>query len=101
LDVGIPGNSPKYLVEGYPRNTLADFSTVVDVGGSQGYVNILLALRFPHLRFTIQDRPKGVQSAKEKLDAEIAQRIDFQAYDFFTEQPFIADAYLFRWNFHD
>ena len=46
----------------------------------------------------VQDLPKTVASAPKDVDA----RIQFQAHDFFTEQPVKgADVYLFRWILHN
>ncbi|KAH8588090.1 S-adenosyl-L-methionine-dependent methyltransferase [Bisporella sp. PMI_857] len=63
--------------------------TVVDIGGSHG------------LRFVVQDLPKTTSSAPE-LDANIKDRIKFQAHDFHTQQPVKgADVYFFRWILHN
>lgn len=41
-----------------------------------------------------------IAGAKETLRADIQARVEFQAHDFFTEQPVKADVYLFRNVFH-
>lgn len=43
-----------------------------------------------------------VAGASERLPPELSTRITFMAHDFMTEQPVKgADAYLFRWVFHN
>ncbi|KAF5870961.1 putative o- protein [Botrytis fragariae] len=93
------GHSPVFLAQGYPWDSIN--GTVVDVGGSKGHISILLAKSFPRLHFIVQDLPKVIEGAKSKLDASIADRVTFQGRDFFTPQTVVADAYLFRWIFHN
>ncbi|TEY87529.1 hypothetical protein BOTCAL_0001g00550 [Botryotinia calthae] len=94
-----PGHSPAFLVQGYPWDSIN--GTVVDVGGSKGSISILLAKNFPALNFIVQDLPGVIEGAESKLDASIAERVTFQGRDFFTPQTVLADAYLFRWIFHN
>ncbi|EMR87652.1 putative o- protein [Botrytis cinerea BcDW1] len=94
-----PGHSPAFLVQGYPWDSIN--GTVVDVGGSKGSISILLAKNFPTLNFIVQDLPGVIEGAESKLDATIAERVSFQGRDFFTPQTVVADAYLFRWIFHN
>ncbi|EJD50942.1 O-methyltransferase [Auricularia subglabra TFB-10046 SS5] len=95
------GYEVDYLVDGYPWANLGT-ATVVDVGGSHGFVPVALAKRFPDLRFVVQDLPKTVADGPAHIPHELADRIQFQAHDFFTEQPVHgADVYLFRWIFHN
>ncbi|KAF7945255.1 hypothetical protein EAE96_010033 [Botrytis aclada] len=93
------GHSPVFLVQGYPWDSINN--TVVDVGGSKGHISILLAKSFPRLHFIVQDLPKVIEGAKSGLDASVAERVSFQERDFFTPQTVVADAYLFRWIFHN
>lgn len=99
---GGEGYEVSYLLDGYDWASLnTSKSTIVDVGGSHGFVCIDLAKRFPDLQFVVQDLPKTVASAPT-LEGDLASRISFQAYDFFTPQPVKgADIYLFRWIFHN
>ena len=96
----IPGNSPSFLIQGYPWASLKS-ATVVDIGGSEGHISILLAQAFPALKLIVQDRPEVIREAAIKLPPHIVGRISFAAHDFFTPQSVTADAYLFRWIFHD
>ena len=96
-----PDISPDFLVNGFAWASLGP-ALVVDVGGSNGSVSRAIAEAHPNLRLIVQDRPDVIESAKSKeLPAHLANRIDFTAHDFFTEQPVSADVYLFRYIFHN
>ena len=96
----VPGNSERYLVEGYPWTALGK-ANVVDVGGSDGHVSISLARANPDLRFIVQDRSEMIESACRNGPSDCVDQVKFQAHDFFTPQPVSAEVYLFRWIFHD
>ena len=97
----IPGNSPSFLVGGYPWASLGS-AHVVDVGGSEGQTSVALAQAFPSLEFTVQDRPEVICDAVDKVPPEVRSRVRFLEHDFFQTQTVIgADVYLFRWIFHD
>lgn len=96
------GLSPLFLVNGYPWSSIGNGTgTVVDVGGSKGNVSVALARSVQKLHFVVQDLPNMIDGAKDTLPDDVADRIEFMAYDFFTEQPLEADAYLFRNIFHN
>ena len=99
---GGEGYEVSYLFDSYPWEELdARAGTVVDVGGSHGFVCVDLAKRYPNLKFVVQDLPKTIASAP-KLEGKLKDRIIFQAHDFHTRQPVEgADIYLFRWIFHN
>lgn len=70
---------------------------VVDVGGSHGAVMLEVAKRHPDVTCVVQDLPEVIAGARQGIE-----RVEFQAYDFFTEQPVKnADVYLFRMIFHN
>ncbi|PWY87083.1 O-methyltransferas-like protein [Aspergillus sclerotioniger CBS 115572] len=94
------GNSPSHLVQGYPWDTLGS-GTIVDVGGSKGNISTLLAQKYRRLKFIVQDLPSMIQGVAETLPDDVRDRVEFQAYDFFTTQPVQADVYLFRNIFHN
>lgn len=98
-----PGQSLDYLVTGYPWNSLEKDATVVDVGGSEGYVSAAIAAAHSHLNFVVQDRPEVVERASKSksFSPDIDNRLDFVAYDFLTPQKVQGDVYLFRWILHD
>jgi len=99
---GGEGYELSYLLDNYDWASLdAKAATIVDIGGSHGFVCVALAERYPNLKFVVQDLPKTVASAP-KLADEIASRITFQAHDFHTAQPVKgADVYLYRWILHN
>lgn len=99
---GGEGYEVSYLLDNYDWASLdAKSGTIVDVGGSHGFVCVDLAKRYPNLKFVVQDLPKTINSAPT-LAPEIADRITFQAHDFYTPQPVKdADVYLFRWILHN
>lgn len=118
---GGEGYEVKYLIDNYDWESINERAgTVVDVGGSHGFVCVELAEKFDKMKFVVQDLPNMVASAP-KLEGDLAERITFQGYDFYTPQPMKgADGmyrsllveheipgltpsivYLFRWIFHN
>ncbi|KAG8408832.1 Alpha-1,3-mannosyltransferase cmt1 [Metarhizium acridum] len=78
--------------------------TFVDIGGSHGFVSVDLAKKWKNMKFIVQDLPKTVSSAPKPIcdDESIAERVQFEAHDFFKEQPVKgADVYFFRWIIHN
>lgn len=78
--------------------------TLVDLGSSHGFACVHLATVYRRMRFVAQDLPKTIECAPAPVsaDAQVAARIEFQAHDFFTEQPVRgADVYFFRWIMHN
>lgn len=62
--------------------------TLVDVGGSHGFVCVDLAKKYKNMKFIVQDLPKTVDSAPRPIsdDVQVAERIELMPHDFFTEQ---------------
>jgi hypothetical protein len=90
---GGEGYEISYLIDvergGYDFSEIDAVSgTLVDVGGSHGFVCVDLAKKYKNMKFVVQDLPKTVDSAPSPIsdDAQIAERITLQAHDFFTEQ---------------
>ncbi|ORY60582.1 O-methyltransferase [Pseudomassariella vexata] len=78
--------------------------TLVDMGGSHGFISVDLAKRYRNMRFIVQDLPKTVSSAPNPIsdDTQVVERVVFQAHDFFTPQVAKdADVYFFRWIIHN
>jgi hypothetical protein len=90
----VPGYSESHLVKNYAWDTLGS-GTVVDVGGADGYVSRAISEAHPQLYMVVEDLPGVVGTASP------TQHVRFQAYDFFTTQPLVADVYLFRGIFHN
>lgn len=71
------------------------------MGGNQGYVSFAIAEAFPNLNFIVQDTagmraPDTIGTVPEALQS----RVQLTTHDFFTPQPIVADAYLFRMILH-
>lgn len=94
------GRASSFITQSFDWDSLGK-GTVVDVGGAQGAVSILLAEVFPELRFVVQDLPEVLQGAREKVPTHITPRIEFVAHDFFMDQPTVADVYLLRAILHN
>lgn len=61
----------------------------------------MLANAFPDVKITVQDLPKCAPDYETTVPADLKERVQFQAYDFFTPQPVSADFYLFKYIFYD
>lgn len=92
-----PGLESKHIVEGYDWAAVGH-GLLVDVGGSHGSLSRAIAERFPKIRCIVQDLPETVATAE--VPPNLANRFEFVAHDFFTEQTVSADIYLFRWILH-
>ncbi|KAK0718885.1 S-adenosyl-L-methionine-dependent methyltransferase [Apiosordaria backusii] len=106
---GGEGYEPFYFVDvekgGYDFSEIdARGGTLVDVGGSHGFMCVALAERYKNMRFVVQDLQRTVESAPKPIssDPQVAERITLLAHDFFTEQVTKdADVYFFRWILHN
>ncbi|GKT62234.1 O-methyltransferase [Colletotrichum tofieldiae] len=102
---GGEGYEVKYLVDSYDFSDIdAKGGTLVDVGGSHGFVCVDLAKKWKKMKFVVQDLPKTVDSTPKPIceDAQVAERIETVAHDFFQEQTVKdADVYFFRWIIHN
>ncbi|KAK3903503.1 hypothetical protein C8A05DRAFT_14529 [Staphylotrichum tortipilum] len=106
---GGEGYEPAFFVDvekgGYDFSELDKVGgTFVDIGGSHGFICVDLAERYKNMRFVVQDLQKTVDSAPKPLsaDAQVAERIELVAHDFFAEQVTKdADVYFFRWIMHN
>ncbi|CAG8957889.1 hypothetical protein HYFRA_00000229 [Hymenoscyphus fraxineus] len=99
---GGEGYEISYLLRNYDWASLNEnHATIVDLGGSHGFVCRALAEHYPNLKFIVQDLQKTIDSAP-KLEEPLASRIKYQSHDFFTTQSVKdADVYFFRWIFHN
>ena len=96
------GHDLRHLVQSFPYKSLGK-GTVVDVGGSNGFVCTRLASEFPDLHFIVQDLEPVIQDAEEAVPAEIRNRIRFMPHGFVEEQQPVknADVYFIRWIFYN
>lgn len=104
IDAGrhMPGLHIEQLLESsFDWDALGE-ATVVDIGGSGGHDAIILARRFPRLKFIVQDRPEQQAAFDQNLPADLKGRICFQPHDFFSPQP-VQDAsiYMLKHVLHD
>ncbi|KAL1959679.1 hypothetical protein VTO42DRAFT_1265 [Malbranchea cinnamomea] len=76
-------------------------ATVVDVGGSGGHDDMVLARNFPDLTITVQDLPQVKPVFEANLPGELKSRVSFMEHDFFQPQPVQADIYLIKLILHD
>jgi hypothetical protein len=86
---GGEGYEVKYLVDNYDFSDIdAAGGTLVDLGGSHGFVCVDLAKKWKNMKFVVQDLPKTIDSAPKPIseDPQIAERIELLAHDFFKEQ---------------
>lgn len=86
---GGEGFEVRYLVDSYDfADVDARGGTLVDIGGSHGFVAVDLARKWRRMKFVVQDLQKTVDSAPSPIadDAQVAERIQLVAHDFFTEQ---------------
>jgi len=94
-----PAFDPSHIQRSYNWNSLGD-GLVVDIGGSHGAVAIELATKNQDLRLISQDLESTIQSAPA-LPSDISGRVQFMTHDFFSPQTIVAEAYIFRWIFHN
>lgn len=106
---GGEGYELSYLTDGGDGCDLSEVDarggTLVDLGGSHGFACVHLARKYRNMKFVVQDLPATVASAPDPAcadDAQVSQRVRFQAHDFFKEQVVKgADVYFFRWILHN
>ncbi|KFY27975.1 hypothetical protein V493_03176 [Pseudogymnoascus sp. VKM F-4281 (FW-2241)] len=96
------GYEVDFFVDNYDWNSINEKAgTVVDVGGSHGFVSVAIAKKFENIKFVVEDLPRALATAP-KLEGELAERITFKGYDYFTPQPVKgADVYFYRWIIHN
>ncbi|KAF8515741.1 S-adenosyl-L-methionine-dependent methyltransferase [Gautieria morchelliformis] len=95
------------MISDYPWSRL-DSRTIVDCGGGQGSLTILLVPELPTSSFVIQDFPGPLCLAEANLQVAVPEaweqgRITLQQHDFFKPQPQTGPncVFLFRWILHD
>ncbi|GJC97070.1 O-Methyltransferase [Colletotrichum higginsianum] len=86
---GGEGYEVKHLVDSYDFGEIdSKGGTLVDIGGSHGFVCVDLAKKWRNMKFVVQDLPKTVDSAPNPIsdDSQVSERIKLVAHDFFKEQ---------------
>lgn len=90
------------LTKGYDWTSIdAKGGTLVDLGGANGHVAVVIARACPKMHLVVQEIPEVVAKAKYEIPDDVADRVSMVAHDFFEAQPTSADAYLFRQIFHN
>lgn len=80
----------------------APFGTIVDVGGGNGSLLVEILHAFPQPRGIVFDLPHAREEAQAALqDAGLAERVRFDAGDFFAAVTTGGDCYLLRQVIHD
>ncbi|CBX98991.1 hypothetical protein IAQ61_001269 [Plenodomus lingam] len=89
------------LKESFPWGQITG-RKVIDVGGGNGHMSVLLAREFPNLELIVQDSLTMLSSASQNDFSDLNGRVTFMPHDFFTTQPVSgAAAYLLRYITHN
>ncbi|KAI8932008.1 hypothetical protein NX059_010904 [Plenodomus lindquistii] len=75
--------------------------TVVDLGGSAGHDDAVLAKKFPNLKIVVQDLPEVAPVFEKEFPVELKDRVSFVTHNLFHPQPVTADIYMLKWILHD
>ena len=75
------GQQPKYLVEGYDWDSVGD-GLVVDVGGAEGFMSIVIAEKYPSLNFNMQELLEVAKNAQKNLPNSLTGRVKFEEHIF-------------------
>jgi hypothetical protein len=92
-----PGFDLSYATDYYDWESLGE-AQVVDVGGAKGHFALALAKRYSHIRIVVQDMANVVDNADV---GNLGERVCFMAHNLFDTQTVCADAFFFRWIFHN
>ncbi|OAG07853.1 S-adenosyl-L-methionine-dependent methyltransferase [Paraphaeosphaeria sporulosa] len=96
-----PSQSQKHVITGYSWAELGE-ATVVDVGGSSGFMSVELAKHYPKIKFVVQDYKNNVEEGAAKLPSELTDQVKFLPHNFFDPQPVVgAEVYILRHICHD
>ncbi|KAF5360053.1 hypothetical protein D9758_007602 [Tetrapyrgos nigripes] len=95
------------LLEDFPWSQL-DGRTIVDCGGGQGSMTLLIVPKMPKSSFVIQDLAGPLELAKKNLETTLpddwnAGRVKLEEHDFFKAQTQQGSdkVFIFRWVLHD
>ena len=75
--------------------------TVVDLGGSGGHDDAVLARKFPNLKIVVQDLPEVAPVFEKEFPQDLRNRVSFRTHNLFDPQPVQADIYMLKWILHD
>jgi ubiquinone/menaquinone biosynthesis C-methylase UbiE len=86
------------LVSNYDFSTIAK---IVDVGGGHGGLVAAILKTNPNMKGVLFDAPSVIEGAKQNISAELRERCELVAGDFFKSVPDGGDAYILKWIIHD
>lgn len=90
------------VVSGYDWSSVNTKSGVlVDLGGANGHAAAVIARANPKMTCVVQELPEVLAKADYQIPQDVADRVTFQAHDFFQPQPVKADVYFLRQIFHN
>ncbi|KAF1847026.1 S-adenosyl-L-methionine-dependent methyltransferase [Cucurbitaria berberidis CBS 394.84] len=75
--------------------------TVVDLGGSAGHDDAVLATKFPNLKIIVEDLPEVAPVFEKEFPSDLRSRVSFRTHNLFDPQPVSADIYIMKWILHD
>ncbi|KAI4696203.1 uncharacterized protein J4E88_000375 [Alternaria novae-zelandiae] len=76
-------------------------ATVVDIAGSAGHDDAVLAAKFPKLKIVVEDLPEVAPVFGKEFPSELKSRVSFRTHNMFDPQPVEADIYILKWILHD
>ncbi|KAJ3558584.1 hypothetical protein NM688_g838 [Phlebia brevispora] len=90
------------VLNDYPWQSL-EGTTIVDIGGGQGTLSILLAKQYPTLHFIVQDLPEALELAKANIDTQLPGALEdgrfiLEEQDFFKPEVRKGDAYTYMFR---
>ena len=89
----------KAVVEAYD---FSDVKTLIDIAGGQGRLLAGVLETYPTMRGVLFDLPHVLESAREAgTAANVRDRLEFAAGDFFASVPSGGDAYMMKHIIHD
>ncbi|KAH7384406.1 O-methyltransferase-domain-containing protein [Phaeosphaeria sp. MPI-PUGE-AT-0046c] len=75
--------------------------TVVDIGGSAGHDDAVLARKFPNLKIVVQDLPEVASVFEKEFPQDLRNQVSFKTHNMFDAQTVSADIYILKWILHD
>ncbi|KAF1357462.1 S-adenosyl-L-methionine-dependent methyltransferase [Lizonia empirigonia] len=76
-------------------------ATVVDLGGSAGHDDIVLAKAYPNLKIIVQDLPQVTSIFEKEFPVDLKSCVSFLTHNLFDPQPVSADIYVLKLILHD
>ncbi|CAE7021182.1 hypothetical protein CFE70_002965 [Pyrenophora teres f. teres 0-1] len=76
-------------------------ATVVDIAGSAGHDDAVLAKAYPNLKIVVEDLPQVAAVFEKEFPADLRSRVSFRTHNMFDPQPVQADIYMLKWILHD